>query len=118
MNTQTTLLAHMYGFEKMEVNTIKHIKTVRARVEDILERHPSTRGDDRILLYRYYKEYEPSLMQIKFTDFMSFLRATNPETIRRSRQKINEEGKFLPTDKTVAKRRRREQIIRAEIHGV
>lgn len=109
---QTTLTAHIYGFANMEANTINHIRKVRDRVEYLLEKYPSTRGDDRILLYRYYKTFEPEMMQIKFKAFSNMLRATNPETIRRRRQEWNQEGKYLPTKKTRIKRARREEIIR------
>ena len=112
---QTTLMGHMLGFSKMEATTTPTMKKVKERVRYILEKHPSARGNDMILLWRYYREFEPDKIKLTFKKFQDMMRATSMETIRRSRQKIQESGELLPTDKTVLKRRRREQIIRSEI---
>jgi hypothetical protein len=118
MMTQTTLIGHMLGFSEMEAKTIPTMKKVKERVRYILEEHPSARGNDMILLWRYYREFESDKIKLSFRKFKDLMRATSMETIRRTRQKIQEGGELLPTDKTVLKRRRREEIIRSEIKEV
>lgn len=115
---QTTLISHVFGFSDMEGSTIPTLKKVKERVRYILEKYPPTRGNDMILLWRYYREYESDKLNLSFRKFKDMLRATSMETIRRSRQKIQEGGEFLPTEKTVRKRRRREGIIREGIREV
>jgi len=115
---QTTLVGHMLGFSEMEATTIPTMKKVKERVRYILEKHPSTRGNDMILLWRYYREFESDRIKLSFRKFQDLMRATSMETIRRTRQKIQEGEELLPTDKTVLKRRRRAEIITAEIKDV
>jgi len=115
---QTTLKGHEKGFARMEATTIPHMKRVKDRVKYILQMFPPAKGNDMLLIWRYYQVFEPDKIRISFTEFKDMMRATSMETIRRTRQKIQEAGEFLPTDRTILKRRRREEIIRSEIGEV
>jgi hypothetical protein len=85
--------------------------TIRENVEAILAKHPGTRNDDKDLMLTYWEEIDNVKLGNRF-DFIFF--ATSPESIRRARQLIQEEGSYLPDDEVVAKRRRREsQMVHA-----
>ena len=102
----------------MEATTIPHMKRVKDRVRYILEEFPSAKGNDMLLIWRYYQTFESDRIRISFTEFKDLMRATSMETIRRTRQRIQEAGEYLPTDRTILKRRRREEIIRSNIVDV
>lgn len=117
-DNQTTLRGYKDGFEKMEAYTIKTLKTIKERVEYILESYPSTQGDDRLLQYRYIQIFVPEV-RITFKQFKALREMPAPETISRARRIIqNKEGRFLPRERTLRKRNRREEIIRDSINEV
>lgn len=107
---QTTMNGNIYDLTKMELNTIKTMKKVKQKVKFLLEKYPETKGDDRLLIYRFYKVFEDNVL-IKPRYFEALMRATSYETITRARRKIQENGELLPTDRTISKRRLRERII-------
>jgi hypothetical protein len=114
---QTALPGCEEGLNWEEAKTISDLKTVKHKVRFILEKYPSSKGDDVILLFYYYKHFGNGV-NFKFKDFKQLLSMTSPESIRRTRQKIQEAGELLPTERTVRKRRRREEIIRGGIKDV
>jgi hypothetical protein len=86
---------------------------IKKRVRELLEKYPETRDDDRLLMVKYWNEFDG--IPFDHTFAMNFItRATSPETIRRSRQYIQAQGFFLPTEETVLVRRRREAEMREE----
>jgi hypothetical protein len=88
--------------------------TIRENVEAILAKHPSTRNNDKDLMLTYWEEIDNVELGNRF-EFIFF--ATSPESIRRARQLIQEEGSYLPDDEVIAKRRGREsQMVRAVRH--
>jgi hypothetical protein len=93
----------------LEVQTIAKIRKVRDRVKYVLEHYPSTRGNDRELMFRYYRIFEPWI-GFKVRDFDALLQMTSMETVRRRRQEFQHDGEFLPTDKTIRKRKRLSEI--------
>ena len=100
---------------------LEELKTVKQRVEYLLERYPYTRNDDRYLIILYIRHFCPKLSKyIKFIPYDVFKEEVpNFETITRARRKIQEEGRFLPTSpRVMRRRRRREKIIRRVIHHV
>ena len=83
------------------------LKTYKQRVRVVLERHEKARNNDGTLLAHYIKDFLPNLVHtdedgdwsIKLKDIKNM---PPIENIRRSRQLIqNEDGEFLPTDKSV-----------------
>ena len=95
------------------------------RVEWLLINKPTTRGDDRILFLEYFKYFEPIFQYDPETQtitlkhpltYEEFRHLTSFETLRRSRQKLQEENPdLLPLPDTVAKRIEREQNFREMI---
>jgi len=96
------------------------LRTVKERVEYILEKHPNARNSDLylIILYlRYFTELGKYIKYIPYEVIKQYDGIT--ETIRRMRQKIQEEGRYLPTDPKVLKRRRKlYELYRRAIKGV
>jgi len=91
-----------------EEELLERLKTVKERVEYILEHYPETRNNDLYLWLIYVRLFDKELSKyIKFIPYEVLKRATHFETIRRTRQKIQEEGRYLPTDPKVLRRRRR-----------
>jgi hypothetical protein len=86
--------------------------TFMRRVQHILERYPSCKGDDNQLIYRYWREYHPEV-KMTFPQFEKLMSLTRAESIVRFRRWINERGivvngelkRYLPTPETTSKRR-------------
>lgn len=85
---------------------LAELKTAKLQVRYLLEHYPNTRNNDfylQILWLRYFGGLK-ELPFISYGDVFKF--SGKLETLRRMRQKIqNESGEFLPTDPTVLKRR-------------
>jgi len=81
---------------------------IRKAVEDILERYPSARNNDfylTILVLRYCTRLGKYIGVIPYeliSEYDGIL-----EAIRRTRQKLNEEGLYLPTDPSILERRKK-----------
>jgi len=104
----------------LEEKILENLRTAKERVEYILEHFPETRNNDLYLWIIYVRLFCPELSKyIKFIPFDIFKKAPSYETIVRVRRKLNENGKYLPTDPKVAKRRRKlANIYRTVIHEV
>ena len=67
---------------------------LRSKVAYILETHPETRDDDRLLTLWYWYEWnsiEAVISQAQFEDLLDWCqKADHPETIRRRRQEIQQ----------------------------
>jgi hypothetical protein len=100
--------------DELEAKTIAKIRVVRERVRYVLEHYPSTKGNDRELMFRYYRIFEP-WTGFRVRDFDALLSMTNPETIRRRRQELNAKGEYLPRDGKRAKRKRISEIPQVKI---
>ena len=80
--------------------------TIEKRVKHILEEYPPSRGDDRLLQWKYLRAFTP--VRLSFATFEQ-LRATmpSPESITRARRKIQaQEGneRLRPTKRVRVKR--------------
>jgi len=92
----------------LEADLRERLKTVKERVEWILANYPEARNDDFYLYLLYIRCFEPKLSgYIKFIPFNLVKSATRFETIRRCRQKLQEQGLYLPTDPKVLRKRRK-----------
>ncbi|MCW1309812.1 MAG: hypothetical protein QXP04_03895 [Candidatus Nanoarchaeia archaeon] len=96
-------------------------KRVKDRVEWLLINKPQTRGDDRILYLEYFKTFQPVFVYNPFQKTITFSHPltyeewrsmTSFETIRRARQKLQENGDYQPLPDTVLKRIEREENFR------
>lgn len=100
--------------------TISKLRNTMAKVKYLLERYPSTRGDDRILILQYIKLFERHLVYNENTGLIEFMNRqgisyedwrmlTAFETITRARRKIQEQfSSLLPSNQTILKRRQKE----------
>jgi len=83
------------------------LKRVKDKVAWVLEKKPHTREDDTLLVIsvwkRFYREEFHDLVFREFSrpDLPSF------ESIRRARQKFNEEGLYLPSEEVMKRRGRK-----------
>jgi len=91
-----------------EQQLLEKLRTVKERVEYLLERYPNARNSDLYLIILYLRKFTELGKYIKYIPYEVIKKYDGiMESIRRSRQKIQEEGRFLPTDPDVLKRRRR-----------
>jgi len=82
--------------------------TIEQNVKQILKDFPPTKGDDLLLIFRYWKRHDK--IRISFAKFKDLLGATCPETIRRSRQKIQaQHPEFKPRERTRLKRKKNQE---------
>ena len=66
-----------------------HLKTLAKQVEQILEDYPVARGDDRFLITAIYSKY--TCVDAPFSKVMEDYTLPPFESIRRSRQKVQEQ---------------------------
>ena len=84
---------------------------IKDKVKAILEDYPSTRGDDRLLQYRFLEKYSP--VKLAFHEFEELRRLFSPETLPRRRRELQKEFPELrPLKRTTAKRERAENAER------
>lgn len=80
---------------------IKDLVKAKDRVENLLEKHPSTRDCDKTLWLSYlvvYHDIRKKMGEESYQIFKNILLdkdTVTMESIRRMRQKFQEEGKFL-----------------------
>ena len=87
---------------------IKKLRTWKERVEYVLKNYPYARNDDFYLWLICVRLFCPEASKfIKFIPPRIFKRFPHFETIRRVRQKLQEKGKYLPTDPRVLKKRKK-----------
>ena len=94
-----------------ENQIVKNLQTVKAQVQELLERYPETRNDDFYLSYLWLKYYQK--LPLPFLPFRDITGVGGRlESVRRTRQIIqNEEHRFLPTDPRVLESRRNKAEI-------
>lgn len=87
-------------------------KHIQDKVERVLQDNVSTRSNDRLLMLKIWEDeglrFTPEQQQ-------AFMKVSSPETIRRNRQKLQEDGKYRATPDVEAKRAYQEQEVRAAI---
>lgn len=97
-----------YELSPEEEELLDKLKTTKERVEWLLKNYPNTRNSDLYLTILYLRRFTPLGKYIKYIPYNVIKEYDGIfETIRRTRQKIQEEGKYLPTDEEVLRRRRR-----------
>ena len=86
----------------------ERLSTAKERVEFLLGRYPKARECDLYLLILYLRRFTELGKYIKYIPYEVIKKYCGvQETIRRVRQKVQEEGRFLPTDPEVLRKRRR-----------
>jgi len=90
---------------------VRNKPTIEALVVDLLTKYPQARGDDMILLWRFYRNF--SGIRIQFGQFKQLLNAPSAESITRARRKVQEKREDLrPTKRVLRKRRINEEACR------
>lgn len=87
--------------------------TIKENVESILLSDEESRGNDKRLIMLYWRDIDGinfSRFESEFTE-----KATMPESIRRARQLIQEDGRCLPSDDILLKRRKRQEEMKSSI---
>jgi hypothetical protein len=87
---------------------------VADRVKNVLAASEAARNSDTELLIIYMQK---SGMNLTPTQIETYRNMPSPETIRRTRQKIQEEGHFLPSAKVGRERKLRSYVMRQNIPG-
>lgn len=93
---------------KMDDYTEKEFRRIRKLVMMLLQNDSRCRNDDLYLDYcvQKYVNRGSVLNEVKITfDEFKALMVVNHETIRRTRQSIQHNGMYLPTDPEIADRR-------------
>ena len=81
------------------------LKKIKDKVSYILENYPTTRNSDLKLIANYMQLFHQITTLRDWAINSDTLRVT-PETIRRTRQALNNQGLFLPTVHAVLVKRR------------
>ncbi|MHB1418708.1 MAG: hypothetical protein ACYCX4_03850 [Bacillota bacterium] len=86
----------------------QELNTVTKRVEALMNEKPACRNSDKILIIEYFRKYHGVAIPKMILDggMPAF------ETVRRSRQRIQREGKFLPEASIQTDRDKREKNTR------
>ena len=87
-------------------------KHIQDKVEKVLQDSISARSSDRLLMLKIWEDEGLRLTQ---EQQQAFMKVSSPETIRRNRQKLQEDGKYRATADVEAKRAYQEQEVRAAI---
>lgn len=89
----------------------EELRTVREQVLWTLERYESARNDDLLLTWIVLRTFHG--LKMPYVEWQELKSLPKLESIRRVRQKLqNEDGTFPPTDPTVLARRRREWAMK------
>jgi hypothetical protein len=87
------------------------LRLVKTQVDWVLEHFPSSRNSDFILSLIYYRNFYG--LPFPYVEYEAIKELPQLESIRRVRQKIqNEEKRWLPTDETVLRRRKKQKAMR------
>lgn len=78
-----------------------HIKEVSKIVEDILNKDPMTRNNDRYLYLEVVRAVKPELLNVPFCIAYMDEGIPSTETVRRSRQKIQADNPHLAAEPQV-----------------
>ena len=108
MNSWIDMINKELEREGLENELFKKLKTTRQRVEYLLQRYPKARESDFYLIILYLRKFTELGQYIRHIPF-SLIRKYEGifETIRRIRAKLQSEGKYLPENPDVLKRRKK-----------
>ena len=89
---------------------MSRLQKIQTQVQDILERFPSTRSNDRLLIRTMYERYYGVDYYDSFGSIMMRTDLPSFESIRRARQKIQADREDLRGDKKSEKARLEKQL--------
>jgi len=94
--------------------TPEQLKTILSNTETairyILAHYPEARNNDKLLMLLYWELADKINIPKEFRQAFLY-RATHPETIRRMRQKIQEQGDYLPRQEILELRQKRRKLF-------
>lgn len=85
---------------------------IQEQVENLLKYLPETRNSDKALLIAYMQKYGLNLTEQQIE---LFKKMPSTETIRRSRQIIQEQGKYAASDQVNEERYKKYQTVKQNI---
>lgn len=95
------------------IRTLLEFASTKALVERILTENEKARNSDQWLIYYTLNAICQKFNKRLFIPFELFAEFPSQESITRTRRKLNEQGKCLPTDQKVIERRRiRQRAVR------
>ena len=98
----------MYDPDPEEEELLSKLTTIKDRVRWLLVKYPNSRNSDLYLTILYLRHFTDLGKYIKHIPYALIKKYDGIfESIRRTRQKIQEKGILLPTDPKVLKRRRK-----------
>ena len=87
-------------------------KKVKDMVEEVYIKYPSTRGDERLLVWRFLRMFCPQV-KLTFSQFEALRSIPSFETIRRRGQELrHDKPQYQPTERVQKKRFRRSEAFR------
>lgn len=90
-------------------------KTLKSKIEFILQEHPETRNSDTLLMIKiiewYYAGHIHCEGTINYIDLNDLQILPREDHIKRVRAKFNSVGKYLPTRWEVAKARKISEVV-------
>ena len=92
-----------------EESLLEKLSTAKERIEYLLRKYPEARNSDFYLLILYIRNFVPELSKyIKYIPYEVIRKYDGlTETVRRARQLVQSEGRYLPTDPEILRKRRR-----------
>ena len=88
-------------------NLKEKLRDIKSKVEAILREYPYARENDFYLYLLFLRKHSPELAKhIQFIPIELIKNAPSMETITRIRRKLQHEGKYLPKNPKVLKRRK------------
>jgi hypothetical protein len=115
-------------YNRIILQTPEQFKKESERIVWLLKRFPPTRGDDRLLTFRYWSEFQGLNFPRNFWDEIElngeptkfFKSLASGETLTRIRRKVQYEWgirDILPSEEVLRKRGIREPVIRMLMRG-
>ena len=99
--------------DEVYIKTLLEFGSTKELVEKILTENDRARNSDQWLIYYTLNAICQKHDKRLFIPFELFSEFPSQETITRTRRKLNEQGKVLPTDpKVIEHRHRRERAVR------
>lgn len=86
------------------------LKKVETCVRYILAHYPEARRNDKFLILTYWELVDKIFIPPNIKRLI-IAKATSPETIRRTRQKIQAQGEYLPDRETLEKRAKYRKVF-------
>lgn len=97
---------------------IKDVLTIKEKVELLLSKYPETRDSDKLLWLAFmvtYHNLKSTMNEETYIRFKTLLLNNDTpvmESVRRVRQKFQENGKYPPTNKTAQARNEEQTAMR------